>query len=423
MEGNVQRRLNCVSRHLLSPPDVDNLTLYPVLVKGEQAKYEEGDPVVIGGMVLDIHATPSMPPCPRTTIPGKVQYALGGVARNIAECMSKLGTKPYMISALGLDIAGNLLLEYWNSAGLSTEGIRKHQDTRTAVITSTFDTHGEVVVGVADVEAVEKFLTPEWILQFKGNISSASALLVDANLNPPALEAACQVAAEYNIPVWFEPVSVAKSIRIASVVNKVTFVSPNEDELIAMANALSIGSMFHPIERDNIKSTESLFQMLKPAISVLLDKGVKIVVATLGANGVFLCSKDPNCMSSSWERAKRNGFSRWLYDTVASSCSSSKVSVAMQGEGHSCLFAAHFPALPASVVRLTGAGDNMVGGILASLCSGLDIMQSVAVGVAVAKAAIETETNVPSTFSLASIADDAKWGYAAAKVMVHRSML
>ena len=36
----------------------------------------------------------------------QVHYVPGGVARNIAECMSKLGSKPYMISALGLDMAG-----------------------------------------------------------------------------------------------------------------------------------------------------------------------------------------------------------------------------------------------------------------------------------------------------------------------------
>ncbi|GAY67604.1 hypothetical protein CUMW_257860 [Citrus unshiu] len=57
-------------------------------------------------MVLDIHATPSFPANLRTTTPGKVNYVLGGVARNVAECMSKLGAKPYMISALGLDMAG-----------------------------------------------------------------------------------------------------------------------------------------------------------------------------------------------------------------------------------------------------------------------------------------------------------------------------
>jgi sugar/nucleoside kinase (ribokinase family) len=36
----------------------------------------------------------------------QVRYVLGGVARNVADCMSKLGTKPFMISAVGLDMAG-----------------------------------------------------------------------------------------------------------------------------------------------------------------------------------------------------------------------------------------------------------------------------------------------------------------------------
>ena len=42
----------------------------------------------------------------------QVNYVLGGVARNIAECMSKLGTKPFMISVVGLDMAGTLYLMY-----------------------------------------------------------------------------------------------------------------------------------------------------------------------------------------------------------------------------------------------------------------------------------------------------------------------
>ena len=64
----------------------------------------------------------------------------------------------------------------------------------------------------------------------------------------------------------------------------------------------------------------------------------------------------------------------------------------------------HFPALPASVVRLTRACDCLVGGMLASICVGLNLMQSVAVGIAAAKAAVEAETSVPTAFSLASIA-------------------
>ncbi|KAJ4842479.1 hypothetical protein Tsubulata_001836 [Turnera subulata] len=426
MEGSSQRRLDCLSRHLLlPPPDHVNPVLYQALLKnGEKITLEPSNPVVIGGMVLDVHATPSVPPHPRSTTPGKVHYVLGGVARNIAECISKLGVKPYMISAVGTDMPGKLLLEYWNSAGLSTEGIRKHADIQTAVICITFDTEGEVVAGVASVEAIEKYLTSSWIQQFRSNISSAPILMVDANLNSSALEASCRIAAESNTPVWFEPVSVAKSRRISTVAKYVTFASPNEAELVAMANALSGGNAFQ-FDKDDSKmfSVQSLLQALKPAIMVLLEKGIKMVIVTLGVNGVFLCARWPFDMRNSLERVNKHGRNGELYDTVSSKCPPSRHLGATQKRGNSQFFAIHLPALSASVVRLTGAGDCLVGGTLTALCSGLDVIQSVAFGIAVAKTAVEAEANVPAAFSLGAVADDARLVYAGAKDLFQESML
>ncbi|XP_030968859.1 uncharacterized protein LOC115989329 [Quercus lobata] len=70
----------------------------------------------------------------------------------------------------------------------------------------------------------------------------------------------------------------------------------------------------------------------------------------------------------------------------------------------------HFLALPTSVVRLTGVGDCLVGGMLASICAGLNLIQSVVVGIAAAKAVVEAETSVPTAFSLASIAGKTEVG-------------
>lgn len=83
-----------------------------------------------------------------------VHYMLGGVARNVAECMSKLGTRPYMISAVGHDMAGKLLLEHWKSAGQCVEGIQRHQEIETAVVSNIFDVKGELAAAVASVEAI-----------------------------------------------------------------------------------------------------------------------------------------------------------------------------------------------------------------------------------------------------------------------------
>ncbi|CAN6687576.1 unnamed protein product [Malus baccata var. baccata] len=411
-ESSAQRRLDSISRHLLlQTPQPNHGLQKAVLLSNGKSESEGSEAVVIGGMVLDIHATPSIPSNPRTTTPGKVSYVLGGVARNVAECMSKLGAKPFMISALGLDMAG----------------ILKHQNVETPVVCNVLDVNGEVAAGVASVEALEKFLTSEWIQQFKYSIRSALVLMIDANLNLSALKASCQLAAESKIPVWFEPVSVAKSRRINSISKYVSFASPNEDELVAMANALSGGNVFSPIERDSSRnqcSTETLFHMLKPAIWVLLEKGIKIVVVTVGSNGVFLCSKGgPSFMRTVCKGNKPYVSNAELFNTVTASCPSNTFSNPSDSDKSSFLFAVHFPALPASVVRLTGAGDCLVGGTVASICAGLDVMQSLAVGIAASKAAVEAEANVPRVLNLAAIADDAKLVYSAAKVVFHQSVL
>ncbi|MBA0689009.1 hypothetical protein Goari_006760 [Gossypium aridum] len=90
--------------------------------------------------------------------------------------MTNLRAQPFMISALGFDMLG----------------IRKHQDVETPIACHILDVTREVTVGVANVEAVEMFLSPEWIQQFKHTIHFAPLLMVDAKLSPPTLEVACQ---------------------------------------------------------------------------------------------------------------------------------------------------------------------------------------------------------------------------------------
>ncbi|XP_042044958.1 uncharacterized protein LOC121790934 isoform X2 [Salvia splendens] len=274
--------------------------------------------------------------------------------------MSKLGAKPYMISAVGFDLAGNMLLEPWRAAGLSVEGIRRSKDIETATVCIVFDGGGELAAAVASVESI------------------------------------------------------------------ITYTSPNEDELIAMANALSSSDKFLPVQRDGKSartSIKSLFERLKPAIWVLLEEGIKVVLVTLGPHGVFLCFKAVDGIKKH-DPSKNSpfSFSRKLYEAVNVSFPPDRILGTPKSKGNYYV-AVHFPALPASVVTLVGAGDCLVGGMLASVCVGLDIMQSVAVGMAAAKGAVETESTVPVEYQLARIADDAGAIYSEAKVIYCESKL
>ncbi|CAM0945036.1 unnamed protein product [Alopecurus aequalis] len=396
-------RMECIRRHLHPRP-------LPVLSLNKLSAAEAGpSPVIIGGMVLDIHAKPSVQPQPGTTVPGMVKYIGGGVARNIAECMAKLGTRPLMISVVGNDMAGDFLLKYWRSAGLCTDGILQVHDVTTPVVSNVFDGLGELIAGVASVQAVETFLTPSWIYQFCRRISTAPLLMLDANLSPQSLQAACKTY-ESGVPVLFEPVSVVKSSRIAPIAEHITCTSPNEIELVAMANALSTPGKYNFIKTEQCNNktgaVDYLFEMLSPAMFFLLEKGIKLLLVTLGSNGVFICCKEHVNIMKDQQMYNMTTFSSQLLEKLEGCFPPSMpVNMSREGSSRTCVF--HLPATSASVISLTGAGDCLVGGILSSLCGGLNIMQSVAVGIATAKASVESEANIPANFSAPSIADEA----------------
>lgn len=170
--------------------------------------------------------------------------------------------------------------------------------------------------------------------------------------------------------------------------------SPNQDELVAMANTLCVTNLFHPLKSEENKlSHEDIFRLLKPAICVLLENGIQVVIVTLGSSGALLCSKgNPKKALSINRKFHRSGE---IFKRVQSVCSPNRFS-----ESRSSLFAMHFPRVTAKVKKLTGAGDCLVGGTVASLSDGLDLIQSLAVGIATAKAAVESDDNVPPEFKL-----------------------
>lgn len=134
-------------------------------------------PVIIGGMVLDIQVLPRLlrPPskgkqfvqvtrcCHQArpggdldlqrggSVPGHIQQVCGGVARNVAECLGLLCRTdphaahdrsmqlPLLISVLGKDAAGEVLLAHWTAAGLPTQGIRCLPGIPTPCVAAIFD--------------------------------------------------------------------------------------------------------------------------------------------------------------------------------------------------------------------------------------------------------------------------------------------
>ena len=55
------------------------------------------------------------------TNPGSLVHTFGGVARNVAECMTRLGSPPFFVSAVGNDQNGKLVTRYLEESGMVRE--------------------------------------------------------------------------------------------------------------------------------------------------------------------------------------------------------------------------------------------------------------------------------------------------------------
>jgi sugar/nucleoside kinase (ribokinase family) len=81
--------------------------------------------VVFGGAVVDVLGKADKL-LPRTTSMGGITVGQGGVGRNIAEALARLGgVNPLLVTALANDFFGEMSLRYFEKLGMSTNGIVK----------------------------------------------------------------------------------------------------------------------------------------------------------------------------------------------------------------------------------------------------------------------------------------------------------
>ena len=133
------------------------------------AHLHPGTAVVVGGMVLDVTASPGPGASLRrgSSTPGVVRQNPGGVGRNIAEGIARLvgphGTPPLLIAAVGDDLAGRALIDAWRAVGADPRGVRVCAAASTPVVTTVLDHDGEVAASVADTRTAETGVDPSWI--------------------------------------------------------------------------------------------------------------------------------------------------------------------------------------------------------------------------------------------------------------------
>lgn len=187
--------------------------------------------VVVGGMNLDTLARISGETVRGSSNPGRTVTAPGGVGRNVAENLARLGTPVRMVGAVGHDHAGDLLLDGLTRLGVDTTGIRRRSEVATGTYTAVLHRDGSLDLGVADMAATDSIVPadlPDDLL------TDACGLVLDGNLAAGTIARCLDLASRSGTPVALDPVGVAKAARLGSLVGVHTF-TPNAAELAAWA--------------------------------------------------------------------------------------------------------------------------------------------------------------------------------------------
>lgn len=231
--------------------------------------------LVLGGANTDLLARSAAPAVPGTSNPGTTTMTPGGVGRNVAENLARLGTTVALVTAVGDDALGDDLLARTEAAGVDvSRTIRLPGSTGT--YTAVLDHSGELVVAVADMAAAEA-VGPEHVHALRDAVAAAAVVVVDGNLRPDTVAAALDEAAAAGVPVVLEPVSVPKARRLTAVLpgRPVFLLTPNLDELGALTG-LPTGS-----------DAEA-----RDAAARLHEHGAELVWIRRGEQGSLLSTRD-----------------------------------------------------------------------------------------------------------------------------------
>lgn len=222
--------------------------------------------VVIGGVSVDIGGRSYKPLVPRDSNPGQVSVSLGGVGRNIAHNLSLLGCRVSFLTALGGDSYSDDIRRSCKELGIDLSLSVTDPDSPTSTYLYLEDSSGELALAVIDTRLCER-ITPEYLAARMEQINRAALVFADANLNADTL---AYLAAHCTAPIFSDPVSTAKAVRIKPILGSLHTIKPNRIEAQLLTG---------------IAITDD--QSLEAAASALLATGLRRAFITLGSDGVY----------------------------------------------------------------------------------------------------------------------------------------
>lgn len=229
--------------------------------------------LVAGGAMTDVVGTPHGNLAFRDSNPGHVKVAPGGVGRNIAENLTRLGENVVFITAFGDDANASARRAECEALGIDLSRAVPTPGVPGSVYLAVLDERGELSAAVSDARALDAIGHGEMTRALAG-IGPVDAVVVDANLSPDAIVALAEIAS--HSPLFLECVSAAKVNRLKPLVSHATAVHANRREAEALC-----GQTF-----------DRTLQGARSAARALAELGVAAAFVTAGEQGVAWVAPD-----------------------------------------------------------------------------------------------------------------------------------
>jgi pseudouridine kinase len=300
--------------------------------------------LVIGGAGVDIVGRLKSDLHIDTSNPAQIRYSFGGVARNVAENLARLGHPVRLMTAVGQDDPANALLDGLTAAGVDIGAVLRSGDGNTGVYLAVLDPAGSLQFALDDMRIIAG-LTPQYVRQHAGLFEDASLLFIDANLPKETLRTVMSLARQAHLPVCADPTSVLLAHRLRPYVSRFFMVTPNINEAAFLC--------------DPLQQVSNRRQALDAA-KCMVGQGVGVAIITLAGRG--LC-----------------------YAT-------SEVS-------------GYIPAIRTEVLDPTGAGDALSAAVIFAILNGMQIDEAMRLGVAAASLTLRYRGAVVPDLSLEKLYD------------------
>ena len=216
--------------------------------------------VVFGGINMDIWGRPAAPLVQKDSNPGTVTMRPGGVGRNIAHDLRLLGLEVSLVAPIGGDVYASAVVDSCQALGIDLSMAPVFKDMRSSTYLYITDENGDMELAVNDMELCAA-LTPALVAPILPRLQ-AGAVVVDANLPPETIAYICN---HCPIPVYADPVSTVKALKLQPVLHRLAAIKPNALEAECLTG-----------QRDPER-----------AALALVDRGVQRVFISLGAQGMI----------------------------------------------------------------------------------------------------------------------------------------